>query len=459
MDAPSAPARSPSDGDDTHGFLFADLRGYTRLVERRGAVEASHLLERYRALTRAVVADHGGAEIKTEGDSFYVVLRSASAAVRCGLALVAACASPSDGGDPIEVGVGVHAGEAVSHEGGFVGSAVNIASRVCAEASAGQLLATGTVRELTRSVVHARFVPIGRRTLKGLADPIELFAVVPGGAPGVPPGARSRRSATGLPAGRRLVVVASTAGIVVLAVAAVAFLRPGPSPAPLSSAVAIGPSATAATTSPAAGGPSASVQRLPIIPNSLDMPPPPVPPGSYLPNANLDVATIDIADPGWFLGADQADYLRLEYSTLGTRDIVGRLSIARIAVTYAGGCANDPTELIGSQPGDLIRWVQSAPQLKASTPHAVSDLGRSGVAIEATVQPLGTGTCTKRTDGVRLWQESGTPIQMVPGKVFEIEALDDGGRTLAVVFVANDPAALSVFEQPARRLLASIALR
>jgi class 3 adenylate cyclase len=170
----------------THGFLFADLRDYTGLVERRGAHAASQLLERYRALTRQVVAEHGGAEIKTEGDSFYVVLPSASGAVRCGLALVAACAEPPDGGEAIAVGVGIHAGEAVAHEGGYVGSAVNIAARVCAAAGSGQLLATGTVRELTRSVVDARFLPAGRRTLKGLADPVELYWVQgPGGTAAV----------------------------------------------------------------------------------------------------------------------------------------------------------------------------------------------------------------------------------------------------------------------------------
>lgn len=56
----------------THGLLFADLRGYTKLVDTRGATEATRLLERYRLLTRDVVAQYGGAEIKTEGDSFYV---------------------------------------------------------------------------------------------------------------------------------------------------------------------------------------------------------------------------------------------------------------------------------------------------------------------------------------------------------------------------------------------------
>jgi class 3 adenylate cyclase len=174
-----------SDGG-THGFLFADLRGYTGLVEGRGALAASQLLERYRALTRKVVAEHGGAEIKTEGDSFYVVLPSASGAVRCGLALIAACAEPPDRSEPIQVGVGIHAGEAIAHEGGYVGSAVNIAARVCAVARPGQLLATATVRELTRSVVDARFVALGRKSLKGISDPIELYRVEPMGSMAVP---------------------------------------------------------------------------------------------------------------------------------------------------------------------------------------------------------------------------------------------------------------------------------
>ena len=128
---------APSDGS-THGFLFADLRGYTHLVDTRGAVEASHLLGRYRAIVREVVAHHGGAEIKTEGDSFYVVLPSASAALRCGLDILLACMEPSDGAEAIDLGIGIHAGESVAHEGGFVGSAVNIAARICALAAAGE---------------------------------------------------------------------------------------------------------------------------------------------------------------------------------------------------------------------------------------------------------------------------------------------------------------------------------
>src|SRR3712207_2356811 len=90
----------------TNGFLFADLRDYTRYVERHGDAAAAALLDAYRALVRAEVGKFGGAEIKTEGDSFYVVFPSASAAVQCGLALLDAAAERSKEGLPIRVGIG-----------------------------------------------------------------------------------------------------------------------------------------------------------------------------------------------------------------------------------------------------------------------------------------------------------------------------------------------------------------
>src|SRR5712691_2118968 len=99
----------------TRGFLFADLRDYTRYVEAHGAAAAAALLERYRGMVRQAVAAHDGAEIKTEGDSFYVVFPAVSAAVLCGLTIVDAARSSAAEATagPIPVGIGVHAGETV----------------------------------------------------------------------------------------------------------------------------------------------------------------------------------------------------------------------------------------------------------------------------------------------------------------------------------------------------------
>jgi branched-chain amino acid transport system substrate-binding protein len=163
----------------TRGFLFSDLRGYTSFVERHGAASAVDLLTTYRDLVRGEVDRFDGAEIRTEGDSFYVVFDSVAAAVRCGLAIAmaAAAASSERPEQPIKVGIGIHAGETIETSEGYVGSSVNIAARICALASPGEVLVSDTVRALTQTLLPVRFVPRGRRKLKGIEEPLAVFAV------------------------------------------------------------------------------------------------------------------------------------------------------------------------------------------------------------------------------------------------------------------------------------------
>lgn len=162
-------------------FLFADLRGFTRFAESRGAASAANLIERYRAVVRAEVARSDGAEIKTEGDSFFVVFPTASSAVLCGLAIAAAAdrASTADPDAPIRVGIGIHAGETIDTAEGFVGPAVNQAARICAVAEAGEVLVSDTVRALSQAVLPVVFHERGKRQLKGVPESVALFAVVP----------------------------------------------------------------------------------------------------------------------------------------------------------------------------------------------------------------------------------------------------------------------------------------
>lgn len=81
-------------------------------------------------------------------------------------------------GHGMAVGIGVHAGETVATEEGYVGSVVNIAARVCAIARPGELLVTDAVRSLTRSYLDVGFVPSGRRRLKGISERIGIYRVV-----------------------------------------------------------------------------------------------------------------------------------------------------------------------------------------------------------------------------------------------------------------------------------------
>jgi class 3 adenylate cyclase len=163
----------------TRGFLFADLRGYSRFTEEHGDQAAGELIHRYRELVREQIAAFQGAEIRTEGDSFYVVFDSVSPAVRAGLAIrdAAAEASAAEPDAPIRVGIGIHAGEVEDGADGIVSSAVNIAARVCSVAEPGEVLVTDTVRSLTRSFLPISFTARGKRKLKGIAEPVQVFAV------------------------------------------------------------------------------------------------------------------------------------------------------------------------------------------------------------------------------------------------------------------------------------------
>jgi branched-chain amino acid transport system substrate-binding protein len=234
---------TPSDSV-TRGFLFSDLRGYAQFVETRGAASAASLLDRYRALVREAIRRFGGAEIKTEGDSFYVVFSSVSTAVRCALVITgsAIAEAAQHPGEPIRVGVGVHAGETIETAEGYVGSPVNIAARICAQAGPNEVLVSETVRALTRTVLPVRFESRGRRQLKGIAEPLAVYAAIetePGAVPWAEPQRRRGRVSR-----RQLAVGIPILTLVALAVIGSLLFR------------ALG--GPGATPSPALGGPGAT---------------------------------------------------------------------------------------------------------------------------------------------------------------------------------------------------------
>jgi class 3 adenylate cyclase len=277
--APTAGPSGPASGDAagvTRGFLFADLRDYTSYVDAHGDRAGAALLERYRSLVRAAVTAAGGAEIRTEGDSFYVVFGSVSAAIRAGIAIVGAAAATAAEPDPIRVGVGVHAGETTETPEGFVGSAVNIAARLCAQAKAGELVVSDTVRNITRTQIDVEFQPLGLRRLKGLSEPITCYRVVPEATD------RARSRAAGLPRTRLVAGALAVAVVVVTAGAAVALIGGGhavtPTAAASAAALAIpSPSAVgSASTGPVASpspGPfptAAEAAILAALPSTLD---------------------------------------------------------------------------------------------------------------------------------------------------------------------------------------------
>ena len=163
----------------TRTFLFSDLREYTAFVERHGDAAAATLITEYRRIVRAEIAKHEGAEVKTEGDSFYVVFTTTGSAVSCAAAILreADRYSRERPDRPMRIGAGIHAGEPVPHEGQFVGTAVIVAARLAQSATAGELLVTEVVRAL---LPRSLTLPMTERTgliLKGIEQPPRIYAV------------------------------------------------------------------------------------------------------------------------------------------------------------------------------------------------------------------------------------------------------------------------------------------
>jgi class 3 adenylate cyclase len=163
----------------TRAFLFSDLRDYTSFVEAKGDAAAARLLREYRTLVRREVARHDGAEVKTEGDSFYVVFERASSALECAVAILRAAEARSakDPTAPLRIGIGLHAGETVEYDDQFVGSAVNIASRLAGKATAMELVISDTLRGLIRTSVTLSMADRGALELKGVTEPIRAWSV------------------------------------------------------------------------------------------------------------------------------------------------------------------------------------------------------------------------------------------------------------------------------------------
>jgi adenylate cyclase len=79
------------------------------------------------------------------------------------------------------VRVGLHHGPAVERDGDYFGAAVNLAARVSAEASGGEVLLTGHTAAMAPQLEGVLYEPRGRRALRNVREPVELFAAVRAG--------------------------------------------------------------------------------------------------------------------------------------------------------------------------------------------------------------------------------------------------------------------------------------
>jgi len=174
-------------------LLFTDIEGSTRMVQESGTLFVQALSE-HRELLEAAFSALSGQIVDTQGDSFFVVFRSAGEAVQAAVMAQRSVEGHEwPEGARIRVRMGMHTGEPDASGGGFVGVDVNRASRIASAAHGGQVLMSAA----TAALVERNLPPetelrdLGDHRLKDLRGAEHIFELHISGMPADFPPIRS----------------------------------------------------------------------------------------------------------------------------------------------------------------------------------------------------------------------------------------------------------------------------
>ena len=174
--------------------LFSDLRGFTAFAETATPEEVMDVLAAYHQLAGPLIETHEGTLVHFLGDGLMVIFNApvpcadpAANAVRLAQTLrdgfTKAVASTQKSGPPLGIGIGMAHGSAIVGQIGFegrrdyaaIGRTTNLAARLCARATHGQILVSEGVHAAIRDLSTA--VPMGEIKFKGLAAPVRTYDV------------------------------------------------------------------------------------------------------------------------------------------------------------------------------------------------------------------------------------------------------------------------------------------
>ncbi len=145
-------------------FLFTDIEGSTRLLDELGAEEFGSALAEHRRVLREAFERHGGVEVDTQGDAFFVAFPTAPGAL--------AAALEAQEGLELPVRMGLHTGTPLLAEEGYVGTDVHRAARIAAAGHGRQVLVSTATAALVDS---SRLRDLGEHRLKDLSAPERIF--------------------------------------------------------------------------------------------------------------------------------------------------------------------------------------------------------------------------------------------------------------------------------------------
>lgn len=176
-------------GGGTVGIVFVDIAGFTNFTERVGDGQAIRVLARLSEIVDRCVRKAKGECVKGLGDGYLLAFPSGSQAVTGAIALSAAAQKAYEQGDlPVQLRIGVHAGEPLVEQDDLLGHDVNLTARLLDHCKPGEILVSEAAKELAQKRLRTtQFV--NRRSLKvrGLVSRVVVYNVVRRTSGGHPP--------------------------------------------------------------------------------------------------------------------------------------------------------------------------------------------------------------------------------------------------------------------------------
>jgi predicted ATPase/class 3 adenylate cyclase len=158
-------------------FLFTDVEGSTRLLHELGSEAYAAALAEHRRVVREACAGHGGVEVDTQGDAFFVAFPTAPGAVAAATEITSALVP-----GPIHVRIGLHTGTPLVTAEGYVGADVHRAARIAAAGHGGQVLVSSSTASLLEGVALR---DLGEHRFKDLAAAERVYQLGAGDFPGL----------------------------------------------------------------------------------------------------------------------------------------------------------------------------------------------------------------------------------------------------------------------------------
>ena len=159
-------------------IMFTDLVGYSAITQQNESL-ALTLLDEHYAILREIFPVHGGREVDVAGDGFLVEFSSAVKATQCAIEIQQQLTkrNAQNPKNPIDIRIGIHMGDILSHGDGVRGDVVNIAARVEPLANPGGICVTRPIYDQIRNKINERFESMGQQRLKNIQVPIEVFRI------------------------------------------------------------------------------------------------------------------------------------------------------------------------------------------------------------------------------------------------------------------------------------------